>query len=834
MLQLKGIVKDYILGDTKVQALKGVDLNFRRNEFVSILGPSGCGKTTMLNIIGGLDRYTDGDLVINGTSTKKFSDSDWDTYRNNTIGFVFQNYNLIPHLNVLGNVELALTLSGVDTKERKKMAEIALEKVGLADQIHKKPNQLSGGQMQRVAIARALVNNPDVILADEPTGALDTGTSVQVMDLLKEIAKEKLIIMVTHNPDLANTYSTRIIKLLDGQKVDDTMPYSDEELLEDTKVDTQIEELTEKEKKKKAKKTSMSFITALSLSFRNLFTKKTRTLLTSFAGSIGIIGIALILSLSSGFQAYIANIERETLSAYPLVITETNTDMSSFMGSMMGSMSSDVPKFPDSDIVTINPMFQNMVNSATSATHYNDLKSFKKYIEENKSKTETFASVISYSYNIDINVYSSTYSATSNNLLNPYNIMDDLSDMSGGMSDEMGAGSMSSFLNVWNEMVSNYDLINEQYDILDGHLPENKNEVILVVDSYNQLNDYALYSLGYRSKQDLVKMVLSSVTGIPYTPPQTELSFSEILQTKYKVIPSSDYFVQNGSIYESKKENPSYMKGVLDTAEELQIVGIVRAKEGVTGGLLTANSLYYTNELAEHLITKGAESDVVKAQRANPDVNVLTGGPFEDEISYMQVQRDIGIADLDTPSSIYLYPLSFETKADLEAFIADYNEGKEKKDQIEYTDMVAMMMSSVGTIINAISYVLIAFVAISLVVSSIMIGIITYISVLERTKEIGVLRAIGARKKDIARVFNAETVIVGFIAGLIGILITLLLTLPINAIIYSLASIKGVAKLPWLGAIILIAISVLLTMVAGLIPSRVAAKKDPVEALRSE
>ena len=884
MLELNNIVKNYISGDTRVEALKGINLRFRDSEFVSILGQSGCGKTTMLNIIGGLDQYTSGDLKINGRSTKKFKDRDWDAYRNNSIGFVFQSYNLIPHQTVLANVELALTLSGVSKSERRKRAIEALEKVGLKEQIHKKPNQMSGGQMQRVAIARALVNDPDILLADEPTGALDTETSVQIMEILKEIAKDRLIIMVTHNPELAEQYSTRIIRLLDGQITDDTDAYSEEQMKADIQEKEQKLSDAQTGKKKKKAKTSMSFFTALSLSMNNLMTKKTRTLLTAFAGSIGIIGIALILSISNGIQDYIDRVQRDTLSSYPVQLQSQTMDISSMIEMMTGSDKDSVEH--DKDKVYSNMIMSEMMNTMISDVKNNNLKSFKKYIDDNKDEISTYASDIRYSYNVDINIYD-TDTSDGVTQLNPSTIMNTI------YGTNTSQGSMSAMYtnaDVWNQLPGNQDLLDSQYDMVAGRWPQQYNEVVLVVDENNEIDDYTLYSLGFKDPDEVTAMYKRMMTGETYDTEETEYTYDEILDRKFQMILPTDYYRYNAEkdIWEDMREDETYMKNVVDNGTQIQVCGIIRQKEDAVNTAIRSG-VGYTKELMQYLMQGVNDSEVAKAQLADETTDIFTGIPFdndkdtpitmddvnayvatlsEQEQAQMQAymsqmteeqilqqfsqslkaqtteatfegnKEKLGITNEDNPSEIDLYAASFEAKEKLEDIISDYNkkatdEGRDE-DVINYTDYVGIMMSSVSTIITAISAVLIAFVAISLVVSSIMIGIITYISVLERTKEIGILRSIGASKKDVSRVFNAETLIEGFVSGALGIVITLILCIPANRIIENVTTIAGVAKLPVAGAVILVIISMVLTLIAGFVPAKMAAKKDPVVALRTE
>lgn len=895
MLELNDIKKDYVSGSTTVSALKGINLRFRDCEFVSILGQSGCGKTTMLNIIGGLDKYTSGDLKINGVSTKNYKDRDWDFYRNNSIGFVFQSYNLIPHQTVLSNVELALTLSGVSKAERKKRAIEALEKVGLGEQIHKKPNQMSGGQMQRVAIARALVNNPDILLADEPTGALDTETSIQIMELLKEISKDRLIIMVTHNPELAKNYSTRIVKLLDGVITDDSDPYT----LEDMEADIRAKEAakvktSEKKIKKSGKKqkTSMSFFTALSLSFNNLMTKKTRTILTAFAGSIGIIGIAMILSISNGIQLYIDRVQRDTLSSYPITLQAEAIDISSMVTSMTGN--SDSEEHEDKSKIYSNDIMGDMINTMVKEVKSNNLSEFKKYIENGSSDIKSYVSDIQYSYDVPLNIYMKD---TSNGVeqLNPGTMFDSIygegaTSASSSMSSGMGMG-MFSNSSVWNQLLGNQQVLDEQYDVLAGHWPENFNEVVLVADKNNEVDDYTLYSLGLKDPEEVRTLFKKMMVGESYeTKKDISYTFDEILDTEFKLVMPTDMYKYNDvtGTWDDYSKDDKYMTNVVNNGTDIKVCGIIRPNDDAVSTSLSSG-IGYTAKLTEYIIEEVKNSEIAKAQLADTSVDVFTGVPFDndrnteitmddvnaymatlspEESAQMQAMTSgmsddqilqlfsaslkarttdatldsnkskLGITDLDTPSQIDIYATDFDSKEKVQNIIKDYNklqqdDGKEEN-VINYTDYVGIMMSSVSTIINAISYVLIAFVAISLIVSSIMIGIITYISVLERTKEIGVLRSIGASKKDVSRIFNAETLIEGFVSGALGIVVTLLLCIPANALIKHLTDISNVAQLPVAGGVILIIISMFLTFIAGLIPAKLAAKKDPVVALRSE
>lgn len=895
MLELNDIKKDYVSGSTTVSALKGINLRFRDCEFVSILGQSGCGKTTMLNIIGGLDKYTSGDLKINGVSTKNYKDRDWDFYRNNSIGFVFQSYNLIPHQTVLSNVELALTLSGVSKAERKKRAIEALEKVGLGEQIHKKPNQMSGGQMQRVAIARALVNNPDILLADEPTGALDTETSIQIMELLKEISKDRLIIMVTHNPELAKDYSTRIVRLLDGVITDDSDPYS----LEDMEADIRAKEaakvkISEKKIKKSGKKqkTSMSFFTALSLSFNNLMTKKTRTILTAFAGSIGIIGIAMILSISNGIQLYIDRVQRDTLSSYPITLQAEAIDISSMVSSMTGN--SDSEEHEDKSKIYSNDIMGDMINTMVKEVKSNNISEFKKYIENGSSDIKSYVSDIQYSYDVPLNIYMKD---TSNGVeqLNPGTMFDSIygegaTSASSSMSSGMGMG-MFSNSSVWNQLLGNQQVLDEQYDVLAGHWPENFNEVVLVADKNNEVDDYTLYSLGLKDPEEVRTLFKKMMVGESYeTEKDISYTFDEILDTEFKLVMPTDMYKYNDvtGTWDDYSKDDKYMTNVVNNGTDIKVCGIIRPNDDAVSTSLSSG-IGYTAKLTEYIIEEVKNSEIAKAQLADTSVDVFTGVPFDndrnteitmddinaymatlspEESAQMQAMTSgmsddqilqlfsaslkarttdatldsnkskLGITDLDTPSQIDIYATDFDSKEKVQNIIKDYNklqqdDGKEEN-VINYTDYVGIMMSSVSTIINAISYVLIAFVAISLIVSSIMIGIITYISVLERTKEIGVLRSIGASKKDVSRIFNAETLIEGFVSGALGIVVTLLLCIPANALIKHLTDISNVAQLPIAGGVILIIISMFLTFIAGLIPAKLAAKKDPVVALRSE
>lgn len=925
MLILKNIVKDYVSGDTVVHALKGININFRENEFVSILGPSGCGKTTMLNIIGGLDRYTSGDLIINGKTTKDFTDNNWDTYRNHSIGFVFQSYNLIAHQTVLANVELALTLSGVSKKERKERAIKALEQVGLGEQLYKKPSQMSGGQMQRVAIARAIVNNPDIILADEPTGALDSETSVQIMEILKELSKDKLIVMVTHNPALAKQYSTRIISVLDGEITDDTAPF------EPTEEDYKEEKIKQEEEAKKGRKPSMSTGTAFSLSLRNLVTKKARTFLTAFAGSIGIIGIALVLALSNGIERYIDKVQSDLMLAVPVSVEREAIDMNNVMGTLtdlgMNLMTAD----HDLDNIYVNSTFTDMLQTFISQSTDNNLKSFRKYIEDNREKFDSLCNDIQYKYETPLNIYKAD---TSEGIVqvNP-------NTMVGAMMAQTGDGSTamqsmqtsftnmfsSSAANSWMELIGDNELIAQQYETIYGRLPENKNEVVLIVDKNNEINELVMYALGLRNQatfmEDMMNMIANG--GEPETTIIDKYNYEDILNMKFKLVLNYQNFVKNEEtgLWEDHGQNPVFKKQLIDNAEEIKIVGILRPdpKNVMSVGI---GSIGFRTDLMDYCLEQTRNSEIVQEQLSHPDVDVLTGHEFsnltvndfsladidlniidfkyldmapfmslmegidlskvdilnldikdimdfsdmtelkkkimegflndEQVLAFKKAYLDtinagcslektyaaIGYSTEDSPSSIYLYPKDFKTKDEVTNMVNYYNDTMKEQDHLGYTvtmtDYIGMFMSTITNILNIVTVVLVAFVAISLVVSSIMIGIITYISVLERTKEIGILRSIGASKGDISKVFNAETVTIGFGAGIIGILMSLLLEIPINMLLRHFTHTAAAAQLPFVAALILILISVVLTFIAGLIPSSLAAKKDPVEALRTD
>ena len=867
MLKLKNIKKTYVSGDEKVEALKGINIEFRKSEFVSILGQSGCGKTTLLNIIGGLDRYTSGDLIINGKSTKDFKDRDWDAYRNYSVGFVFQSYNLIGHQTVLSNVELALTISGVSRKERKQRAIKALEEVGLKEQIHKKPNQLSGGQMQRVAIARALVNNPDIILADEPTGALDTKTSVQVMEILKKISKDKLIIMVTHNPELAEKYSSRIIKILDGKITDDSDP-----------IEHQKEEKNEDTKKRR---TSMKFLTALRLSLNNLMTKKGRTILTSFAGSIGIIGIALILEISTGVQNYINKVEEDTLSSYPITIEKSTVDMSSLMQSMAGNDTDNTENKEEGKAYSADIM-NDMITTLSNKKQSNNLKELKKYLDEGNNEITKNSNSIKYGYDLNINLYRAN---TDNEIVrvNPSTVMNafGMGDMieaqnNSAMSSVFGSSMMTN-TDVCFEMLDNQQLLESQYDLVKGSWPKQYNEVVLVLKEDGSIDDYTLYSLGLKDQSELKDKWKAVENGekLDENQESTSYSYDDLLNLQFKLLLNSDYYQKQNGLWVNKEDDDNYLKEKINNAETVKVVGIIKQNEQSALSTSVTSGIGYTKQLKEYVVEKSNDAQIVKEQKENKDVNVFSGLKFptdEDtstmenltteqrmamsklsseeiaqmmetysankDASYEKNIQKLGAVDIDTPTSISIYPKDFEAKDKISSAIEEYNQkqrddGKEEN-TISYTDIVGTMMKSVSQIINTISYMLIAFVAISLIVSSIMIGIITYISVLERTKEIGILRAIGASKKDISRVFNAETLIIGLISGLIGIGITVLLTLPINSMIYAVTGVKVVTAVPFKAGVVLVLISMFLTIIAGLIPAKIASKKDPVIALRTE
>lgn len=841
MLQLQHISKVYHTANQEFHALKDISIRFRENEFVSILGQSGSGKTTLLNIIGGLDQYTSGDLLIQGKSTKQFKDRDWDSYRNHTIGFVFQSYNLIGHQTALSNVEIAMTLSGVSKAERKKRAIEALERVGLKDHLYKKPSQMSGGQMQRIAIARALVNNPKVVLADEPTGALDSETSVQIMELLKDIAKERLVIMVTHNPELAKTYSTRIVQVLDGNILSDSNPYEPTE--EKTQGDIQFT------------KTKMSFMTALALSFNNLLTKKGRTFLTAFAGSIGIIGIALILALSNGVSDYVKKVQEDTLVSLPLTISDQNQ-------SNLLATSPDLSEKPykDNNELGVNTVLTKLLKKQIGK---NDLDSFKKYLEENASQVEALTKDVRYQYNLQPYIYESDTSNGPKSIL-PSTLADEV---------ETSNQTMKGYLHnidYWSELSSDTNMLESQYDLLEGRLPTDKSEIVLIADENNEISDLLLYSLRIKDPSEL-----NDAKKLDELGSQT-YQYSDFIGKTFKAVVNTNRFVKENNQWINKIDDKSYMKTQIENGLELKIVGVLRQKEGTRSSVNSpSGGVAYTSALIDYTSEQIQNSDIVKEQEANPTINVFTGKEFakdpkpfnsadlteeekiqlakmtpEQQAQYVQQYNDnlaatyeenlakLGVIDKSKPAAIEFYTSSFQQKQELKDFINAYNTAKKDAGDddkvLAYSDDIQTIMSSITTMVGVITTVLVGFVAISLIVSSIMIAIITYISVLERTKEIGILRAMGASKKDIRRIFTAETAIEGFISGVLGIAITLLATFPINAIVAQTTKVDGVAQLPWDAALILIVISIVLTVLAGLIPSRIAAKKDPVESLRSE
>ena len=880
MLVLKNITKDYASGDTKVEALRGVDLSFGESEFAAVLGPSGCGKTTLLNIIGGLDRYTSGDLIIRGKSTKQFTERDWDTYRNHSVGFVFQSYNLIPHQTVLANVELALTLSGVSREERRRRATEALEKVGLGDQLKKKPNQLSGGQMQRVAIARALVNDPEVLLADEPTGALDSETSIQVMEILQQVARDRLVIMVTHNPDLADQYATRIIRLLDGKIVSDSAGSGDRA------------SEAQAEAGKTDRKTSMSFFTALNLSLNNLMTKKGRTILTAFAGSIGIIGIALILSLSNGVNRYIERVQRDTLSSYPLEIDERTVDMTDTVAGLM-DIDTEGKEREDGKVYSGSRMTK-LMSSWMGGVTENNLTAFKAWLEDPANGIDALVSGIRYEYNTPLLIWRTDLEKPVQ--VNPSTVMEstgmgDMMSMMGSASgiQETVMSTTSRRLDVFTPMLDNDELLRSQYAVLTGRIPKEKDEVVIILNDRNELSDYTLYSLGIRDQGELKEQFDQLMHGVPLETEDLEFTYEDLLNMRFKLLLNTDVFDRYGALWTDRSEDADFIAQKLENALELKVVGILKPTKSGFGS--ESGGIGYRSELVDWLLEELKNSEIVKEQMATPDTDVFTGQAFsaveQDALAlldsmeveeFMEMLEDkglipkgmipeeyrmfltkdllkefvgegvmmisgnslqanlekMGLSDPDKPAAVLIYPKDFEAKSTITKKIEAYNASVGEDRAVSYTDLVGLLMDSVTTIVNAISYVLVAFVAISLVVSSIMIGIITYISVLERTKEIGILRSIGASRRDVSRVFNAETLIVGFAAGVIGILVTLGLTVIANIILGNLTGIPDIAALPPLAGVALIAISMLLTLIAGIIPSRIASRKDPVVALRTE
>lgn len=883
MLTLSNIHKEYASGELRVEALKGVSLSFRKNEFVAVLGPSGCGKTTLLNIIGGLDRYTQGDLIIKGRSTREYKDADWDSYRNHSVGFVFQSYNLIPHQTVLSNVELALTLGGVPAKERRRRAVQALERVGLGDQLNKKPNEMSGGQMQRVAIARALVNDPEILLADEPTGALDSETSVQIMDVLKEIASDRLVIMVTHNPELAAQYATRTIRLLDGRVTDDTMPFDGQDDMAQPPARTGA--------------TSMHFGTALHLSLNNLMTKKGRTFMVALAGSIGIIGIALILSLSNGVNEYIKSVEEDTLAQYPLTIESETMNQSALLTAMMSASSGkDIPH-EEGRVYSSNVM-GDLMSAMVSEVNANDLPSFKAYLDGSQEIADMTSS-IAYEYGSTLRIYNRN-AVGGVQQVQPSTVIDTMTNSS-MMSNANALASMSSMsslsqmtsmynMNVFFELAGASAHRSGSYELLAGHMPQKYDELLLVVGEDYDISDTTLYTLGLRDQSEVQQLFMTLLTGSTVQTETISYSYDDLLNLTFTlVLPGNLYQEQGDGIYADISGDEAAMSQALDQGVTLHIAGIARSSSNSMISSMMAGGVGYTHELVEYVVSANNETPAVKAQRAHPDTDIFTGinfsggvdmepsmemldtylnslpqeqqtavramiGMMSEEriLSMMRAEMakqktdatyesnlaKLNATNLDTPTQIKIYPIDFESKQRIVDLIEQYNAQMQaaghEEGVIRYTDYVGSLMSSVTTIVDTISYVLIAFVSISLVVSSIMIGIITYISVLERTKEIGILRAMGASKGDVSRVFTAETLIIGLVAGFLGVLVTWLLTFPINALIHHLTQINAAAILPGGAAAILVAISMLLTILAGAIPSRMAAKKDPVVALRTE
>ena len=890
MLELKGITKDYPSGDTVVHALKGISVAFRDQEFVSILGQSGCGKTTLLNIIGGLDHYTRGDLIINGRSTKSYQDRDWDTYRNHSVGFVFQSYNLIPHQSVIANVEMALLLSGAPKADRRARAEAALAQVGLAEQMHKRPNQLSGGQMQRVAIARAIVNDPEIILADEPTGALDTETSVEVMEILKRLSRDRLVIMVTHNPQLAEEYSDRIVRIRDGEVTSDSRP-----------VDAEAESLTPEQIQEHAVadarkgKRGMSYLSAIQLSFNNLMTKKGRTFLTAFAGSIGIIGIALILSLSDGAQNYIAETEETTMGSYPLTIQKTAVDMASMMSAMMGTgdAKGEAPKGTAESKNIVTDMVESIGGGATE----NDMKAIKQWLETNPGDINDLVTDIQYNYSTPLNVFKDDTSAGAVQV-NPATVMNALGISTSGSTQTQLMSSMASTgqgYDVWSELLSSKKAVDRDWKLVDGRMPQAWNEVVIALDEHGRISDYTLYALGMLDQSDLKGMMRNVLAGKKVEgAKETSYSYDELMKLVFRLVPeSSKYQKQADGTWKDMSEDAAFMKSAVAAGEQVHVVGVVRATGDAGATVARYGGVLYPASLMKHMVETVAASDVVAAQKADPGTDIFTGYPFSDTASatmsldeiesmigmmggeqatqaqayidqmraqgssdeeiaaafskLMSSQTDdatydgnlekLGAASLDDPSVIQIYPVDFKAKEQIDTLIDDYNKDIKaagEGSEIQYTDIVGTLMSSVTSIVNSLTYILIAFVAISLVVSSIMIGIITYISVLERTKEIGILRAIGASKRDVSRIFTAETFITGLVSGLLGVGITVLLDFPVNWIIEAVAGVRNLAAVPAGAGAVLVLISVALALAAGLAPSRMAAKKDPVTALRTE
>lgn len=880
MLRLNDIRKEYSSGGGSVLALRGVSIEFRASELVAVLGPSGCGKTTLLNIIGGLDRATSGSMTVDGTTTAEFGDREWDAYRNHSVGFVFQGYNLIPHLDAVANVEMALKISGRSKEERRRLAEDALESVGLKDQAHKKPAQMSGGQMQRVAIARALVNDPAIILADEPTGALDSETSLQVMEILAKVARERLVIMVTHNAELAERYATRIIRMKDGAVRGDSNPPTSREL-------------DEPEQGAAFGRARLGFSTALSLSAKNLMTKKGRTLLTAFAGAIGIIGIALILAISSGMSDYISSVERDTMGSYPIELEAETIDMSGagMMGSgggLLGVSDSEEEGEDKQDGIYSNNVVASAVEAEQSTVVENNLALFKGYLEENEDEVEGSLAAVEYGYNVeplvlrtdgendeivtvspseldtgddgDSAAASATGMGAPGGTAGMAGGMGGSGRTSGGMSMGAMGGSGSSVSSSWQQLPADSGLIEQNYELVAGTMPEGANEAALIVDGDNQVSDYTLYTLGLLNLDDMDALVDAVENGEEYEDEVAFFDYGEALGLSFKVLATSDLYVQDeNGVWVDASGDVDAVAAAYDAAPDVTITAVLRAGDEAT----IQSGVAYTAELTTELMDRAASSDVVQQQLADPSVNVLTGLPFDDagetsetsasanmtsgtamststslsstvSDTYEDVLSTLGYATTDDPASISLYPADFDGKAHIEDFIVSYNDQAAEGETVTYTDMVSLMTSSISSIVDIISAILIAFVAVSLVVSSIMIAIITYISVLERTKEIGILRAIGASKGDVSKIFNAETVIEGLLSGIAGVLIALVICIPINSVIESMFGVSGLASLPAQYGVMLVAISVVLTFLAGYIPSRIAAKKDPVVALRTE
>ncbi|MDR2360412.1 MAG: ABC transporter ATP-binding protein/permease [Oscillospiraceae bacterium] len=887
MVELKNVTKLYRSNTTIVGALNGINLTFRDNEFVAILGPSGCGKTTTLNILGGLDRYTDGDLVINGVSTNNYTDRDWDNYRNRRVGFVFQSYNLISHQTALANVEIAMTLSGIGKGERRRRAKEALERVGLGDQLKKKPNQMSGGQTQRVAIARALVNNPEILMADEPTGALDSETSVMVMDILKEIAKDRLVIMVTHNSDLAERYATRIVKLLDGKIVDDSDPVTNAEKAAAAALNSA--------EPKRERKPAIGFFTALGLSLTNLMTKKGRTFLTAFAGSIGIIGIALILSLSNGFQAYIDDVQSDTLSTYPISITEQTADIGSVMSTLADSQSEAQGREKDTGKIYSLDIMNSMAKSISAMMGaQNDLVSFRGYLIDHYDEIKDSLNAVGYNYAVQLNIFKGDPGSAKQ--VYPAYFLKSILGVAPGevggttsFNDEevafdtsmSGMPMMSSGTEIWTEMMDNPELLRSQYDVIAGTWPDNYDEIVIVVSESDAIRDYSLYGMGLKDPSELDGFYNAVLSGEVVESESMEFTYDELLNLTYRVLPNAAFYAKEGDVWLDKSNDESYVQGTLNNALTLKVSAIIRPASGTSATAITG-SIGYLPSLTKEMMARTFDSAIVREQMTNPEIDVFTGKPFgeidaaqneadmaemmanltpeqqqmlanmtEEQIAALSAQyaptssatfesnkTKLGIVDEAHPTAINLYPKDFESKDKLSDFIEVYNnrllEADPDAQTLKYTDFMGLLLSSVTTVVNGISYVLIAFVSISLVVSSIMIGIITYVSVLERTKEIGILKALGASKRDVGQVFNAETLIVGLFSGTFGILVSVLLCVPANIIIQNLTQIPNVATLPVLNGIILIALSCALTLIAGLIPARLASRKDPVVALRTE